>query len=117
MTDVLIKNLRDNFTNTNFIGIRIMQNRDAGAFLKRYDHFDTEYVEMMKSWKKNKSYAIKNSGYHTYFGMSSTVMSNDTEFEVKEDAKKSDIKRAFTKSLKNKKMNKKVLSDFMELIA
>jgi len=49
--------------------------------------------------------------------MSSTVMSNDTEFEVKEDAKKSDIKRAFTKSLKNKKMNKKVLSDFMELVA
>ena len=117
MTDVLIKNLRDNFTNTNFIGIRIMPNRDAGSFLRRYDHFDTEYDKMMKSWKKNKSYAIKNSGYHTYFGMSSAVMSNDTEFEVKEDAKKSDIKRAFTKSLKNKKMNKKVLSDFMELIA
>ena len=38
-------------------------------------------------------------------------------FEVKEDASKADIKRAFTKSLKNKKMNKKILSKFIEMVA
>ena len=42
---------------------------------------------------------------------------NDGEFEVKEDATKAEIKRAFTKSLKGKKMNKKILSEFIELVA
>jgi hypothetical protein len=44
-------------------------------------------------------------------------LSNDTEFEVKEDASKADIKRAFAKTLKGKKMNKKILSEFIELVA
>ena len=43
--------------------------------------------------------------------------SNDDEFQVQEDATKAQIKRAFVKSLKNKKMNKKVLGEFVELVA
>ena len=39
------------------------------------------------------------------------------EEEVKEDATKAEIKRAFGKSLKGKKMNKKILSEFIELVA
>ncbi len=49
--------------------------------------------------------------------MSSTALNNDGEFEVKEDATKAEIKRAFGKSLKGKKMNKKILSEFIELVA
>jgi len=44
-------------------------------------------------------------------------LNNDTEFEVKDDASKADIKRAFAKTLKGKKMNKKILSEFIELVA
>ena len=44
-------------------------------------------------------------------------MNQDSEFSVKEDATKSQIKSAFVKSLRSKKMNKKVLSEFIELIA
>jgi len=36
---------------------------------------------------------------------------------VQEDASKSQIKSAFIKSLNSKKLNKKVLSQFMELVA
>jgi hypothetical protein len=36
---------------------------------------------------------------------------------VSEDASKSQIKSAFVKSLKTKKMNKKVLGEFIELVA
>ena len=54
---------------------------------------------------------------HVYFGLSSTSLGNDTEFEVKEDATKAQIKKAFNKSLKNKKMNKKILGEFIELVA
>ena len=58
----------------------------------------------------------KTSGYHVYFGLSSTSLGNDTEFEVKEDIQSTD-KKAFNKSLKNKKMNKKILGEFIELVA
>jgi ribosomal protein L23 len=43
-------------------------------------------------------------------------MSNSAEFEVEEDATKTQIKNAFAKSLKSKKMNKKILSEFVELV-
>ena len=49
--------------------------------------------------------------------MSSNILAQDTEFEVEEDATKAQIKKAFVKSLKTKKLNKKVLGEFVELIA
>jgi ribosomal protein L23 len=70
----------------------------------------------MNYWKKEKSFSIHNSGYDVYFGLSSSALSQDTEFEVAEDATKSQIKNAFVKSLKTKKLNKKVLGKFMEFV-
>jgi ribosomal protein L23 len=49
--------------------------------------------------------------------LSSTTLSQDTEFEVADDATKSQIKTAFVKSLKTKKLNKKVLGEFISLVA
>ena len=63
-----------------------------------------------------RSFTIKNSGYHAYFGLSSSALSQDTEFDVKEDATKAQIKSAFAKSLKTKKLNKKVLGEFISLV-
>ena len=40
-----------------------------------------------------------------------------TVSSVNDDATKVQIKRAFIKSLKNKKMNKKILGEFIELVA
>ena len=117
ITDMLLFDLRQSFPNTNFIGIRILANRDAGHFVRRYLQFDEEYVKVMDSWRKEKSFSIKSSGYHSYFGLSSNTLANDDEFDVQEDATKAQIKRAFVKSLKTKKMNKKVLGEFIELVA
>jgi hypothetical protein len=52
-----------------------------------------------------------------YFGLSGSALSSDTEFDVAEDASKTQIRSAFAKSLKSKKMNKKVLGEFIELVA
>ena len=71
----------------------------------------------MKIWRKQRAFAIKDIGYDTYFGLSSSALDNDTEFEVKEDATKSQIRSAFKKSLNGKKMNKKILGEFIELVA
>ena len=118
VTDLIIKDLRQTFSDMNFIGIRILGSRDAGPFVRRYSGYeDGKYEKIMKVWKKEKAFSIKNSGYHSYFGLSSSNLGNDDEFEVDEDATKAQIKRAFTKSLKSKKMNKRILGEFMELVA
>jgi len=117
-TDVLLHNLRDKFPTVNFIGMRILESRDAGSFIRRYTGWiNPEYDKLMNIWKKEKTFSIKESGYHTYFGLSASALANDAEFEVAEDATKSQIKTAFVKSLKSKKMNKKVLGEFVELVA
>ena len=117
-TDILLRNLQDTFKDTNFIGIRVLESRDAGAFIRRYCGYYGETLDKtMSAWKKQKAFSIKSSGYNTYFGLSSNALSQDTEFEVKEDATKTQIKSAFAKSLRSKKMNKKILGEFVELIA
>ncbi len=117
-TDVLLRNLRDRFTDINFIGIRVLESRDAGSFIRRYcGYYGDTYEKTMSAWKKEKAFSIKSSGYHSYFGLSAATLSQESEFEVAEDATKSQIKSAFVKSLKSKKMNKKILGEFVELVA
>jgi hypothetical protein len=69
-----------------------------------------------KEWKKNRSFIIQGSGYDAYFALSSTTLAQDAEFYVDEDATKAQIKKAFVKSLKTKKLNKRVLGEFIELV-
>ena len=118
MTDVFLHNLRDKFSDINFIGIRVLESRDAHTFIRRYcGYYGPEYDKVMSSWKKEKAFTIKKSGYHSYFGLSANALSQDSEFDVAVDATKTQIKSAFAKSLKSKKMNKKILGEFMELVA
>jgi hypothetical protein len=117
-TDILLRNLRDNFVDINFIGIRVLESYNAGNFIRRYcGYYGDEYDKVMKSWKKEKAFAIKKSGYHTYFGLSANTLAQDDNFVVSDDASKSQIKTAFIKSLKSKKMNKRILGEFIELVA
>ena len=108
----MLQNLRDNFPYVNFIGIRLLAPRDAKSFMNRYGEDD----KVAKSWKKDRSFVIKNSGYDAYFGMSANALAQDSEFEVEEGASKAKIKSAFAKSLKTKKLNKKVLGEFISLV-
>ena len=116
-TQTLITNLKDRFPTTNFIGIRVIANREAMRFARLYFTNPEEHVKLENQWKKQKSFTIKTSGYDAYFALSSSNLADDAEFDVKEDATKAQIKRAFAKSLKTKKMNKKVLGEFVELVA
>jgi hypothetical protein len=117
-TDVLLNNLKDKFSSMNFIGIRVLESRNMSRFVQMYhSHDDKQYEKIQSDWKKVKSFTITNSGYDAYFGMSALALSQDTEFEVAECATKSQIKSAFVKSLKTKKLNKKVLGEFISLVA
>ena len=115
-TEVLLNNLRDKFPTVNFIGMRIMNNYAGRRFASLYTPTD-QIENIMEEWKKNKSFSIKTSGYHIYFAMSSEDLSNDVQFEVSLNASKFQIRNAFKKSLNSKKLNKKVLGEFVQLIA
>ena len=116
-TEVLISNLKDKFPTVNMIGIRVLQNRDTSHFVSLYyNKLSPQYDKILSDWKKNRSLNILDSSYDAYFGLSASTLSQDSEFEVAEDATKSQIKSAFVKSLKTKKLNKKVLGQFMELV-
>ena len=119
MTDKLIENLRDNFVDTNFIGISVLESRDANSFIRRYTGGwgSPEFDRVQKNWRKERAFALKDSGYHTYFGLSANALANESEFDVDDDASKAQIKKSFMKSLKNKKMNKKILNEFVSLVA
>jgi hypothetical protein len=117
-TDVLLRNLKDKFSSMNFIGIRVLESRNMSRFVQMYhSQNDKEYEKIQNDWKKVKSFTITKSGYDAYFGMSASALSQESEFDVAEDATKSQIKSAFVKSLKTKKLNKKVLGEFISLVA
>jgi hypothetical protein len=117
-TDMMLENLRDNFPTVNFVGIRVLDSRDANHFMKLYyDQNTDDYWKLHREWKKQRSFTIKTSGYHAYFAMSAASLSQDADFEVDEGATKAKIKSAFIKSLKTKKLNKKVLGEFISLVA
>jgi hypothetical protein len=115
-TTVLLNNLRDRLTDVNFIGIRVLPPREIGSFIGYSKNF-SEKEELIKIWRKEKSISLTDTGYHKYFGISATAISNNSSFSVDDSATKSQIKNAFVKSLKSKKMNKKILGEFVELIA
>ena len=117
-TTSMLRLLRDRMPSVNFIGIRVLASRDANHFIRQYTGYNlTEFNKVASQWKKDKSFSLKDTGYHKYFGLSSTAMNQETEFEVQEDATKTQIKSAFMKSLRTKKMNKKILGEFIELVA
>ena len=119
LTAALIQQLRGRFTDVNFIGIRVLNKSESSSFIRRYCDWDQDRVaDLQNQWRKTKSVMIEDGGgYHAYFALSSSALNSDDSFEVKEDATKSQIKAAFKKSLSAKKMNKKVLGQFMEYIA
>ena len=110
--DTMLNNLKDNFPYVNFIGIRVLVPRDARSFMRLYG----DNLEYTRQWSKNRSFCIKNSGYDAYFALSSNALAQDSDFDVKDDATKAQIKSAFVKSLRVKKLNKKVLGEFISLV-
>ena len=85
---------------------------------------DPQYPALMiypgKKWKEVSSKFENLGGLNPKTrSMQWTILGNAsvTEFEVSEDATKGQIKKAFVKSLKVKKLNKKVLGEFISLVA
>ena len=115
-TDIFVQNLKDNFPNTNVISIRLCSGHEFNRVTWDMD-FDTK-EKVKAEWRKHKSYINFNSAYTRSLYIQTTVMDDsDNAFEVKEDARKQDISRAFKKSQKGKTSSKRILNEFISVIA
>ena len=114
---VLMTYTKDMFPNVNLINFRISPTKELKSCYTIFGDTHIPYDTVKEQFRKNKFVSFSNSGFDKFFVLSSTSMSADTDLNVEEGATKTAIKSAFTKMLKNKRTNKKVLSSFVELIA
>ena len=116
-TNQLLRYLKGRFPQCNFLGFRIANNREVTRYIE--DAFYPKYAiieKHKKVWSKNKSFSAPMFGYQELYFLNNKNLNTDVEFDPKSDSK-ADIKRAFSKSLKGKANNKKILSSFITQIA
>ena len=118
-TKTFVTLLRNRFPECSFMNIRLCTGGDWSRFKRECLGYDNPegYAKADAQWKKTKSFICTSSAYTVQYALSIGALSNDAEFEVVEDATKAQIRSAFKKSLNAKKMNKKILSSFIEQIA
>jgi hypothetical protein len=117
-TDLLLRYLRNKYSSVSFIGMRILSPGESGSFIRKY--FSNDFASALKlqeHWRKEKSVSIKTNGYHSYFGIASNSLSDESQFVVGDNATKTEIKNALKKYVTAKKVNKKILNEFIGLIA
>ena len=120
-TRQFVSYLRDRFPECSFMNIRLLGQGEWHRFKMDCfgddDYNETNIARANAEWKKTKSFICASSYWTVQYGLAAAALKNDAEFDVDENATKAQIKRAFTKSLKGKKMNKKILSSFIDQIA
>ena len=115
--DDLIKNFTDRNPDVNVIGIRLSSTSELNKFLKCKISNPDVISKYVKTFVKQKSVSVDVPAYSKMFVMNQTNMHNTVDFDVAEGANKSTIRAAFKKSLTKSKFNRKILSEFVELVA
>ena len=117
-TATYVEQLRSRFPECEFMNIYLIGGQDWNRFKRMcMGRNYQQWEEADRIWKKTKSFICTTSYWTVQYAMHVGALDNNTEFEVEEDATKAQIKRAFSKSLGSKKMNKKILTSFIERIA
>lgn len=114
---VLMTYLKDSFPDVNFVNFRIAPGKELHNCWRSFGNLSESYEKVKAQFKKDKFVSFETSGFDKFFLLSSTNVNVDTDFEVAEDATKSQIKTAFVKSLNKKKANKKVLGEFISMVS
>ena len=120
MTETFVTQLRDRFPECEFMNIRLITGNDWGRFKSSCLGSNVSQEEISRAdavWRRTKSFICTSSFWTIQYALHINALDNKAEFEVAEEATKAQIKKAFSKSLGNKKMNKKILSSFIERIA
>jgi hypothetical protein len=113
---IFLRNLKDCFSNVNIIGFRIAR---TSEFTRMYRSINNKSEETaLKTWRKEKSWTFKFSGYDALYVIATTGLSADSnEMKLDDDATKAQITKAFKTMLKAKTVNKKILNSFAEIVS
>jgi len=114
VTGTFIDQVKDRNPEVSVIGFRILAARDLSNFVGRYGSRETTYEEVQKQWRKEKSAIVPNPlSFTALYAIANNSLDDDFEFEVKDNATKGQITKAFKKMLNSKSSNKKLLSSFI----
>lgn len=114
---ILLQTVKDRFPMVNLINFRITPGRDFQYCFRWYGPGQENYEKMKAEFKKNSSVQFSGTGFDQFNVLLSSSLSQDEEFSVPENATKAQIKSSFSKMLGKKKTNKKLLGNFISLIA
>ena len=116
-TQKLIECVKDDLPNVSFIAFRVVE-RGAMRYVYNQYGFDTyDTYEQMREQVKKGNLSLTMSSFDRFFMIPQQHLSVDSDLEVKENATKGEVSRAFRKMFKNKKTNKFMLSEFAKVIA
>lgn len=120
--DTLLESIKDEFPTVNFIAFRIIESgHDVSKLLEQYVPYSEWNIrdKVQEVWKKTKTFSIDSTPYNKYFGLGNSQLNNAVDHleKLEDGATKTQIRTAMRKTLSNKKMNKKILSEFIELVA
>lgn len=114
---ILLQTVKDKFPTVNLVNFRITPGRDFQSCFRWYGPGQEHYEKMKAEFRKNSSVQFSGTGFDQFNVLLSSSLSQDEEFSVPENATKAQIKSSFSKMLSKKKTNKKVLGNFISLIA
>jgi len=114
---ILLQTVKDRFPSVNLINFRITPSRDFGNCYRWYGSDSENYEKVKSDYRKNGSVQFQDTGFDQFNVIAASSLAQDEEFSVPENATKAQIKSAFTKVLGKKKTNKKLLSNFISLVA
>jgi len=128
-TTILIEDLKFKFPEVNFIGFRVMNMYEFSNFLRYVNpnhtyfgnHSDT-WADYKKQFKKDNCFSFKeNVGYDTLFTILTNMMKEEKEVDLDKTSCESvnirNVASQFRKKMKSKTTNKKMLSQFTELVS
>ena len=109
-----MQHLQDSFPDVNFIGIRLAGNSTVQRLFRANGIYDEK---ISNRWRKEKAISLPIGNYTKFFALSTNEMNKEVEFDPDANATKAQIRSAFKKSLNKSKFNRKILSEFVELVA
>ena len=113
----LIKAVKDELPNTQFLGIRLIE-RDYRHFYMGYGRESYTFYEDMKAQNRKEGMIhFKSDSFDQWYGIATNKLQDDAELAVDQGADKRSISTAFKKMNRGKKTNKVMVKQFIDQIA
>tara|TARA_Y100000310_G_scaffold99474_1_gene97267 strand:- start:44805 stop:46916 length:2112 start_codon:yes stop_codon:yes gene_type:complete len=117
VTDALVRAIKRDNNNCNIVSFRILHGSEMSNFYRWYatDSYEN-YDQMRSELKKHGSVSFTSNGFDKWFGIPNRNLCEDDTLDVTSSEKK-DVSKAFRKMFKNKKSNKYITKQFVEMVA